>query len=287
MQAQTYSAGYSSALVIPQSKVDLTSPVNEFAYKVGLASVCAAAAPGCCAANARPRRPRARRPAEHPPNRLIKRSPSPGTLHGPTRPAQVKEWDQRREGMDIAVRHLLQRQLPDWVRPQPPAPAPAAAAAEPAAAEPAAAAAGAAPAAAAQQQQPQQLAGTKRATSEGAEAEEQAAAKRQQAAAPAAAAAANGAEPPSRSTSDLQVQEVQQQAGDGQQAPVTAAGAAETAAERQAASQEAQLAGRGELGEWTVLRENGAGAAELAAEDGAPPLQQAAAAAKSKPIAVK
>lgn len=33
-QAQAYTAGYSSSLVIPQSKVDLTSPVNEFAYKV-------------------------------------------------------------------------------------------------------------------------------------------------------------------------------------------------------------------------------------------------------------
>lgn len=60
-KAQMYSQ-YNQALVIPQSKVDLTSPVNEFAHK-------------------------------------------------------VKEWDQRREGMDIAVRHLLQRQLPDWVRP--------------------------------------------------------------------------------------------------------------------------------------------------------------------------
>ena len=63
LQPQVYNA-YSQSMIIPQSKVDLTQPVNEFAFK-------------------------------------------------------VKEFDQRREGQDIAVRHLLQRQLPTWVRPQP------------------------------------------------------------------------------------------------------------------------------------------------------------------------
>ncbi|PRW58063.1 nuclear poly(A) polymerase 1 [Chlorella sorokiniana] len=135
MMAQAYNA-YSSALVIPQSKVDLTAPVNEFAHK-------------------------------------------------------VKEWDQRRAGMDIAVRHLLQRHLPEW--------------------------------------------------------------------------------------------DLQRLANGQQEAPVTAAGAAETAAERQAASQEAQLAAVGEVGEWTVMQP-----AELAADggtDGA--LPAALAQPAKKPIAVK
>ena len=52
---------YNQGLIIPQSKVDLTQPVNEFAHK-------------------------------------------------------VKEWDLRRPGMDIAVRHLLVKHLPAWVR---------------------------------------------------------------------------------------------------------------------------------------------------------------------------
>lgn len=154
---------YSQALVIPQSKVDLTAPVNEFAHK-------------------------------------------------------VKEWDQRREGMDIAVRHLLQRHLPDWVRPQrgeaPPLCQRGAAAA------PEAGGAAAAPAAAAQAQ----LIGAKRPSEGGEGAEAAAAAKRQQtgalsAAAAAgaesrvsAAAAANGtAGPPSRGNSDVQVAELQRQ----------------------------------------------------------------------------
>lgn len=38
LQAQAYNA-FSSALVIPQSKVDLTAPVNEFAHKASCASL--------------------------------------------------------------------------------------------------------------------------------------------------------------------------------------------------------------------------------------------------------
>lgn len=37
LQAQAYNA-FSSALVIPQSKVDLTAPVNEFAHKASAAA---------------------------------------------------------------------------------------------------------------------------------------------------------------------------------------------------------------------------------------------------------
>lgn len=67
------------------------------------------------------------------------------------------------------------------------------------------------------------------------------------------------------------------------QVPVTAVGAAETAAERHAASEEAQLASVGDVGEWTVLQQPGAGA-DLAPQNGQPQQQPAA---KSKPIAVK
>lgn len=67
------------------------------------------------------------------------------------------------------------------------------------------------------------------------------------------------------------------------QAPVTAAGAAETAAERQAASQEAQLAAVGEVGEWTVMQPD-----ELAADGPADgPLPAAVAQPAKKAIAVK
>ncbi|EFN55520.1 hypothetical protein CHLNCDRAFT_23208 [Chlorella variabilis] len=173
------------AMIIPQSKVDLTQPVNEFAHK-------------------------------------------------------VKEFEQRREGMDISVRHLLQRQLPEWVRPAPNngggAPAAAdggdAAAATATAAAPADGHDAAAAAAAAAKQQPQQLAGSKR-VSEAGEGGGPAAAKRQQTgegvaltaaaaavAAAAAAAAAEGAtQPPSGDTSDLQMEDLQQQqlGEDGQQ----------------------------------------------------------------------
>lgn len=63
------------------------------------------------------------------------------------------------------------------------------------------------------------------------------------------------------------------------QAPVTAAGAAETAAERHAASQEAQLAAVGEVAEWTVMQHG-----ELAG-DGPQPMAVAQPAKKA--IAVK
>ena len=147
LQPQVYNQ-YSQALVIPQSKVDLTSPVNEFAHK-------------------------------------------------------VKEWEQRRAGMDIAVRHLLQRHLPDWVRPQR------------AGAPPAEAAAGRPP-----------LTGVKRPSDGNESAEAAAAAKRQQTGAMAAlptahaeavaAAGAGAAEngtsgPPSRGNSDLQMADLQRQ----------------------------------------------------------------------------
>ncbi|PSC74388.1 nuclear poly(A) polymerase 1 [Micractinium conductrix] len=212
-KAQVYSQ-YSSALVIPQSKVDLTAPVNEFAHK-------------------------------------------------------VKEWDERRDGMDISVKHLLQRQIPEWLRPvNKPA---AAVEATPAPAPTAAANGGQGPGQPAAQPK-QQLVGTKRQSDDGEG--EQAATKRQQtgaappAAAPAAAAgAADGAAagtPPSPATSDLQVADVQRQTENGQQeAPVTAVGAAETPAERAAAGQEATLAAVGDVGDWTVLQ--GAGAGESAA----------------------
>ena len=145
-------------------------------------------------------------------------------------PLQVKEWDQRRQGMDIAVRHLLQRHLPDWVRPgqngaaaaaaatAPAAPAAAAAVEAPAAAAPAPAAVGAAEPAA-----KQQVTGVKRTSTDGADATEQGAAKRQQTAAgPAAAAAGQGSSgTPDRSASDLQVQDLQRPA-DGQQQEVVA-----------------------------------------------------------------
>ncbi|KAH7623746.1 putative Nuclear poly(A) polymerase 4 [Nannochloris sp. 'desiccata'] len=58
-RASTYQ--YGQALVIPQSKVDLTPAVNDFAHK-------------------------------------------------------VKDWPDRKPGMDLFVRHLLQRSLPEWVR---------------------------------------------------------------------------------------------------------------------------------------------------------------------------
>lgn len=56
------SFGYGQTLIIPQSKVDLTPAVNEFAHK-------------------------------------------------------VKEWEQRKAGMDIHVKHILQKSLPDWAKP--------------------------------------------------------------------------------------------------------------------------------------------------------------------------
>lgn len=58
-RASTYQ--YGQALVIPQSKVDLTPAVNDFAHK-------------------------------------------------------VKDWPDRKPGMDLFVRHLLQRSLPEWAR---------------------------------------------------------------------------------------------------------------------------------------------------------------------------
>ena len=69
--------------------------------------------------------------------------------------------------------------------------------------------------------------------------------------------------------------------------PVTAAGAAETAAERRNASLEASLAAVGDVGEWTVLQP--ASAAELAGQDGAPqpPQQQQQQPPVKKQIAVK
>lgn len=140
-------------------------------------------------------------------------------------PLQVKEWDQRRQGMDIAVRHLLQRHLPDWVRPgqNGAAAAPAAAVPAPAAAVEAPAAAVEAPAAAAAAEPAakQQVTGVKRTSTDGADAAEQGAAKRQQTAAgPAAAAAGQGSSgTPDRSASDLQVEDLQRPA-DGQQQEV-------------------------------------------------------------------
>lgn len=52
---------YGQPLIIPQSKVDLTPAVNEFAHK-------------------------------------------------------VKDWPERKAGMDIFVKHVLKKQLPEWVR---------------------------------------------------------------------------------------------------------------------------------------------------------------------------
>lgn len=264
---------------------------------------------------------------------------------------QVKEWDQRRAGMDISVRHLLQRHLPEWVRPtQNGAAAAAQVAAE---VEPVAVAAApaAGAAAAAEPAARQQLTGVKRPSTEGADGEEATAAKRQQTAAgPAAAAAAASAGPAAAAGQgsgalELQVQDLQRPANGQQevvggagrvdcllrlrgravagpeqrerglshvramllaghplaiaratarplpsplpppslQAPVTAAGAAETAAERHAASQEAQLAAVGEVGEWTVMQQS-----ELAADGTADgPLPAAAAQPAKKAIAVK
>jgi hypothetical protein len=254
-RAQVYSQ-YNQAMIIPQSKVDLTGPVNEFAHK-------------------------------------------------------VKEFEQRREGMDISVRHLLQRQLPEWVRPAPangnlaPAEAEAAPAANGGAAVDAAPALDGKP----------QLIGSKRSSAQE-EAEGAAgAAKRQQMGSPsageaAAASSQDGAQPASRGNSDIQMADLQEQQADGQEVdprttrcccaaaelttgvlhvasvhavpaertnhaqrcnrclglacpplppaapqapPETAAGAAETAEERHTASDEAQLASVGDVGEWTVL----------------------------------
>ena len=58
-KTQTYT--YNPALVIPQSKVDLTPAVNDFAHK-------------------------------------------------------VKDWPERKAGMDIFVKHILQKNLPQWVK---------------------------------------------------------------------------------------------------------------------------------------------------------------------------
>jgi poly(A) polymerase Pap1 len=58
-RASTYQ--YGQALVIPQSKVDLTPAVNDFAHK-------------------------------------------------------VKDWADRKPGMELFVRHLLKRSLPEWVK---------------------------------------------------------------------------------------------------------------------------------------------------------------------------
>ena len=151
---------------------------------------------------------------------------------------QVKEWDQRRAGMDIGVRHLLQRHLPEWVRPTQ----------NGAAAAAAAAAAAEAPAAPAEAQEPaaapvvtgepaakQPLIGVKRPSTDGSDGVEQAAAKRQQTAAGPAAAAEAGTEaeaavgqgsggPPSRATSDLQVQDLQRPANGQQEVVEGAAG---------------------------------------------------------------
>ena len=166
LQPQVYNA-YSQSMIIPQSKVDLTQPVNEFAHK-------------------------------------------------------VKEFDQPREGQDIAVRHLLQRQLPTWVRPQPQqqqnggAAATTAAAAEPEALP-------------VPGSSKPPLAGIKRASDSSDGNSGQAAKRPQTGAAPAAAAAA-AAEPASRTTSGLQVEDIQQQSEEGQEqevdAPATAAAAA-------------------------------------------------------------
>jgi hypothetical protein len=156
-------------MIIPQSKVDLTGPVNEFAHK-------------------------------------------------------VKEWDLRTPGMDISVRHLLARQLPDWVKQAGPgAAAAAAAAATAAAAAPAASAASGKPplpagAAAAQQQQQAQQAGAggalKRqlselsvagAASSGGAAPAAAAKRQNTGAAVRQISSEEEAQPVSRTTSDLQL----------------------------------------------------------------------------------
>lgn len=209
---QVYNS-YSQAMIIPQSKVDLTHPVNEFAFK-------------------------------------------------------VKEFEHRREGMDITVRHLLQRQLPDWLRAKADSTtaAPALAAEAPGAAA-AAASASSQPAANGGVQEPAaakpQLVGSKRPSLSAEMAELAAAvAKRQQMAAEAVAAPASGGggttQPAFRASSpepsDIQMADVEQQQAEGQEAPPsTAAGAEETAAERATASEEATLAAVGDVGEWTVL----------------------------------
>jgi len=61
-KAPTTTYGYSQMMIIPQSKVDLTPAVNDFAHK-------------------------------------------------------VKEWDERKPGMDILVKHVMQKALPEWCRP--------------------------------------------------------------------------------------------------------------------------------------------------------------------------
>lgn len=153
---------------------------------------------------------------------------------------QVKEWDQRRAGMDIGVRHLLQRHLPEWVRPTQNGAAAAAAAeapAAPAAAQEPAAAPAAAPVVAGEPAAKQPLIGVKRPSTDGSDGGEQAAAKRQQTAAgpgaaataaasvtEAAAAGQTGGEPPSRTTSDLQVEDLQRPANGQQEVVEGAAG---------------------------------------------------------------
>ena len=170
LQAPTYS--YGQTMVAPQSKVDLTQPVNEFSYK-------------------------------------------------------VKEYDSRKEGMDISVKHVLQKQLPPWVARKAAAPAPAS--------EPAAAAAAPASAVAAKVEapstaaEPAAAATGKRAREDGAEAspdgaaaaaptaegasaaavEEATAAKRAKAEPAAVAAAERGGSP----ASELRVDDIQAQPG--------------------------------------------------------------------------
>lgn len=186
LQPQVYNS-YSQAMIIPQSKVDLTHPVNEFAFK-------------------------------------------------------VKEFEHRREGMDITVRHLLQRQLPDWLRAKADSTtaAPALAAEAPAAAA-AAASASSQPAANGGVQEPAavkpQLVGSKRPSLSAEMAELAAAvAKRQQMAAEAVAAPASGGggttQPPFRASSpepsDIQMADVEQQQAEGQEVdsvPIAAAAA--------------------------------------------------------------
>ncbi|GAB4823165.1 hypothetical protein N2152v2_010211 [Parachlorella kessleri] len=211
---------YNQAMIIPQSKVDLTGPVNEFAHK-------------------------------------------------------VKEWDLRTPGMDITVRHLLAKHVPEWVRrswpgAQAQAGAPAAAAAAVGGKPPLPAGAGAAAAVAQQQQQQQQqqqaaaamgaplkrqLSDQSMAASGGGDAGGVAvpAAKRQ--------SMAGGLRPGtsdeeavavSRTTSDLQLSTLKEGPPEG-----SGSTAVDTSADQQAASAEAGLAtvGDSSVADWTVLEE--------------------------------
>ena len=172
---------YGNAPPAPASRVDLTQPVNEFAFR-------------------------------------------------------VKEWADRKDGMDIAVRHVLQRQLPDWVR------------------------------------------GGKADAEEGAEketagngTEKAPASEPSRPPRPASDAVApapsedSGLKRPREalrpSTSELSIR-----GGDTSDSVPTAATSMDASAaasdDAEAARQEAQLSGVGELAEWAVLEANGAGGAK-------------------------